>query len=325
MSEQTYNFQIINQYLLGTLDDAETERFDGLSITDDQFAETLQAAEKDLVDAYVRGELVGDELEKFRSYYLASRVRSEKVEFARTFHDWAEANLVKGVKTRNEVLANRGRSNWLMPGLFVFPRFPWRWGFVAVVLALFITAGLLVFQNVRLRQDMAQAQVRRDELAAREQKLQNEIDTQRLTSRQAEQELARVRDERDRLEEQQKQRGQPSVESAVVSLILTPPLRGADQIHTLFLKPGANQVAAKLQLEASDYSAYRVSLIDPAANKTLWQSGRLKAGQSRNGRALSLNFPASLLKPNTYILQVSGIAANNKPEAMSDYSFKVVK
>jgi len=67
MSDQTHNSQLIDKYLLDSLDEAETERFDGLSITDDQFAAALDAAENDLVDAYVQGEINGDELERFKS------------------------------------------------------------------------------------------------------------------------------------------------------------------------------------------------------------------------------------------------------------------
>ena len=208
MSEQTYNVPMINQYLLGSLDEAETERFDGLSITDDQFAEALQAAEKDLVDAYVQGEINGDELERFKSHYLASPMRREKVEFARAFRGWAEADLARGVQsqTQDEVVAKRAGSKWFLPDLFGVPKLAWRWGFAAVALTLLITAGLLVFQNVRLRQQMAQAQVRRDELQRREQELQKELEDQRAANSQAEQELARVRDERERLEQELKKR-----------------------------------------------------------------------------------------------------------------------
>jgi hypothetical protein len=328
MSEQMYNVQIISQYLLGSLGEAETERFDGLSITDDQFAEALQAVEKDLVDAYVQDELTGDDLERFKSYYLASPLRSEKVEFARAFHGWAEANSPGGVQDQSpdEVAAKRAGLNRLILGRFSLSQLAWRWGFAAVALTLLMAAGLLVFQNVRLRQQVAQTQARHEELLDREQRLQQQLKEQRDANSTSEQELSSVRGDRDRLEQELKNRGpQPPAEGNVVSLILTAPLRGVGQVPALSLKPGTNQVAAQLQLEAADYSAYRVSLIDPATNETLWRSDRLKASHSRNGRALRINFPASLLKPDTYILQVSGIAANGASEVMSDYPFKVVK
>ena len=79
MSKRTYNDQTINEYLLGSLPEAESERLDELSFTDDEFAEALRAAEKDLVDAYVQGELSGAALERFKSHYLSTPRRRGNV------------------------------------------------------------------------------------------------------------------------------------------------------------------------------------------------------------------------------------------------------
>ena len=75
MSKQLYDDKTIAQYLLGSLSETEAERFDKLSVTDDQFADALRIAEKDLVDAYVQGELTGQDLDRFETYYLSSPLR----------------------------------------------------------------------------------------------------------------------------------------------------------------------------------------------------------------------------------------------------------
>ena len=90
MSESIDRAAAMIQYLLGTLPEAETERFDALSVADPEFANELTAIEKNLVDAYVEGELTGPTLERFESHYLASPLRREKVEFARAFHNFAD-------------------------------------------------------------------------------------------------------------------------------------------------------------------------------------------------------------------------------------------
>jgi hypothetical protein len=82
-------------YLLGALSETETEQLDALSFTDPEFAGRLSAAENDLVDAYVQGELTGDTLDRFESHYLASPLRREKVDLARTFQSYAGQNLSK--------------------------------------------------------------------------------------------------------------------------------------------------------------------------------------------------------------------------------------
>ena len=59
----------------------------------------------------------------------------------------------------------------------------------------------LAIDNLRLRQQMSQTAARRDGLIKREQDLQKELEGQRMANSQAEQELAQVRDERERLEQ----------------------------------------------------------------------------------------------------------------------------
>jgi hypothetical protein len=81
--------QQFERYLLGLLPEDEAERLDELSLTDDEAAWRLSAVENDLVDAYVRGELSGETLQRFNSYYLLSPIRRAKVTFAQT---WLLAN-----------------------------------------------------------------------------------------------------------------------------------------------------------------------------------------------------------------------------------------
>ena len=81
---QSHDAQL-QDYLLGRLADAEAAPLDELSISDEEFASRLRAAEHDLVDAYVRGELTGKILDDFQTHYLASPRRREKVALARGF------------------------------------------------------------------------------------------------------------------------------------------------------------------------------------------------------------------------------------------------
>jgi hypothetical protein len=213
-------------------------------------------------------------------------------------------------------------------GAFIAPPIL-QWGLAAAALAMLIVGGWFAVENIRLRQQVSQTAARRDLLIQREQDLQKELAGQRAVHSQAEQELARVRDERQRLEQELKQVQQGSAKPSsgqvsILSLILAPPLRGAGQIPTLSIRPGANQVAARLQLEAADYSAYQVALIDPTGNQTLWRSGSLKP-KAGGGKFLSVSFHAGLLRPQNYTLRVIGIPATGGSEIVGDYPFKVVK
>lgn len=78
----TYDDDRLVQYLIGSLDEQETERFDELSISDDQFADRLRIVEDDLVDAYATGELSGDVRARFEAHYLKLPGKQDRIRFA---------------------------------------------------------------------------------------------------------------------------------------------------------------------------------------------------------------------------------------------------
>jgi hypothetical protein len=327
MSEATYNEQGLADYLLGCLPKADAERYDELSVADDEFAAALSVCEKDLVDAYVQGDLTGRVLEQFRLHYLTSPLRRDKVTFAKALQVFA-ARGAADVR-RKDLPDGASRQGWLAAlSTFLAPRPALQWGVVAGVLLLLLAGGWFMFDNLRLRQQMSQAQIRRDELRQREQALQQQLEAEHAANSKAEQELAQVRAERERLDQELRKQTQPSPlpgQTSVASLILSPGLRGAGRIQSLSIPPGSTRVALQLKLEPNDYRSYSVALIDQSNHQTLWRSGQLKAHSGKNGEAISVSFPSSLLKPQTYVMQVSGVSANGKTEVMSDYPFKVVK
>lgn len=60
------------RYLLGSLPEEETLRLDELSIADDEFAVRLRAAEHDLIDAYIAGDLSAEDRARFEALYAKS-------------------------------------------------------------------------------------------------------------------------------------------------------------------------------------------------------------------------------------------------------------
>jgi hypothetical protein len=317
MSDPSYDQKSLARYLLGLLPEAETERLDELSVANDSFATELDAAENDLVDAYVRGELTGEMLEQFRNRYLASPRRLEKMKFALALQEFSEPEPVPVIeaRARESFSSPRGR----LAGVFATPAF--QWGFSSATLALLLAGAWLVIDNVRLRQRIATSQARQNEQVRREQQLEAEVDGQRNAAKQTEQELAQLRAQQQSHPEQQK----PSDGNLIATLFLTPQLRGSEQPPTLKLGPTTKSVAAHLNLEPNDFTAYRVALIDQANNRTLWSSGALKAQAKGDSKVLTLKFPADRLTAQSYTLRVSGIAAAGPAETISDYPFRVMK
>lgn len=349
MSKQTHNDQTLTRYLLGALPEAEAERLDELSFTDDEFAEALKAAEKDLVDAYVQGELSGATLEHFNSHYLASTLRHEKVKFAQAFQLVAGKRVgakasEEGAKARDESAAKRkGLGRFFSSGFLNTPRPAWRWGVAFATLALVVAVGWLAFENARLRGQVSQTQARREEFGRREQELQSELEGRRTAGAETELALARVREERERLEQELKrqesqgqqratsQRPAPTGRGGIASFTLAPQMRDAAQIRVISVPTDVGYVKIRLELDPveldpNDYSAYRVALINQAANQTHWRSGKLRARGTDDDKALSVRLPARLLKPQTaYLLRVTGVPVSGASEIVSEYPFRVVK
>src|SRR6185503_7680783 len=221
---------------------------------------------------------------------------------------------------------------------FTTPRLGWQWGFAAAAIVFFVAGSLLVFEDMRLRQQASQVQSR-PEPATREQELENELGRQREAIAKTEQELARVREEREALAAKLKQAPEtgpavgegntsnkppPATRGAsIASFILTPQLRGVQQGRTISIPADTNQVSMQLELEPNDSSAYRVALIDQAG-QVLWRSRQLKATSTTGGKSLAVTFPARLLRPQAYTLRVTN-AAGDPSDVISDYQFKVVK
>jgi predicted ribosome quality control (RQC) complex YloA/Tae2 family protein len=359
MNKVTYNNETMTAYLLGTLPEAEAEHFDELSFTDDEFADELQAAEKDLVDAYVHGELADATLERFKTFYLASPIRREKVKFAQTFQEFATKNMAETHEVVSPVIESKPKRTLagLISNIFTIKRpLLLQWSLALAALALMILGGWLWSENSRLRFQMNDAQARRDailqresQLEQREKELQNEIANQRTANSETEKELAEVRQEREKLEQELKkqleqrpleqprqneeQRAQkqtppsssPNRSSIIASFILTPQLRGNNQLQNISIPAKTDSVAIQLELESNDYKSYRVVLQNQSNSQILWRSGKLNPKNKSGNKSLDIRFPAGLLKSQIYSLQVSGITADGTAEIISDYSFKVVR
>ena len=87
MREERVDELLLVRYLLGNLTEEEQVRLEGQAFDDREYLNALEAAEADLIDAYVRGLLTGETCARFRTVYMASPRRRERVMFARTLAD----------------------------------------------------------------------------------------------------------------------------------------------------------------------------------------------------------------------------------------------
>lgn len=362
MKEQEYDNRMLTAYLLGALPEADAERFDELSFTDEAFADALKSAENDLTDRYVRGELKGATLEQFRAHYLATPLRRQRVEFAEALNLHAQKHFVPAQENSMLVETKPEKTfGEIVAGFFTIPRFSLQWGFALAALALVFFGGWLWRENSRLNAEIAQANQNRDEivkreteLADREKQLQEQVAGQNSAASETAKELAQIREERARLEEQLKKQtlekqklaeqqkfneqqraaqDKPPVSNTpsslprggIASFVLAPSLRGGSRVQTVSIPARTAGIAATLELETDEYTAYRAVLRNAADNRAVWQSGKLKSKSIGGNSRLNVNFPAAPLREEIYSIELTGIAADGAEEIIGNYSFRVIR
>lgn len=315
----------MTDYLLGTLSETETERLDKMSLTDGEFADRLLVVEDDLVDSYVRGELSEDLLNRFSSHYLASPRSRERVKVAETLLLFADkaasaSELDSGAIIRASPSSDQtGLRQAARPGFFTLPRLSLQWGFAVAALLFLFAGGYLAYQNLLLRNQMAQSRAERAALEQREQALKRELEAQHSANADAEQELAEVRERLAQLDQEQPI-DQPR-EPRVIAFNLLPPTRGVGQVPTITVPAGVDSVAIRLETEATGFPQYQLALKDSASGQIIWRSARLRA----KGAVLRASVRAGLLKSQNYVLELTAISAAGNAENVSNYPFRVIK
>lgn len=317
--KQRLDDQVLSRYLLGSLPAEEAERLDELSVGDDEFALRLDAVENDLVDAFARGDLSGDALDRFQKFYLSSPRRREKVEFAQTFLRFSErtagavATKTKQPAIPDAKLADQTSQSRSLRRWFTIPRLDLQWGFAAAALVLLLTCSYLFVENERLRKQGLEGREQQAVLDHRAQELQRQLAEQQSAN-------AGMLKELDHLREAS---ASPYALKIVAALLL-PQMRGVSQVPKILVPVGTDQVQLRLQLESDDYPAYQVALKDPAGGRVIWHKSNLKMRAEGDADVVSVNIPAVLLKQRNYILELTGVPSQGVPEFLSSYAFKVV-
>lgn len=318
--------QAIVDYLLGACSEKAAHQLDELSVTDDETARRIHAIEYELVDSFARGHLTSVQLERFKSHYLASPRRREKVRASESFLAMVDRLAAtpeekpepSGLQRRVGLLRHVSRFFAVSPLL--------QWSLITALLLILLTAGYLLFENQALRKEAALAGSERAALEERSGELERRLAEQRSGDLETEKELAHVRERLAQVEQElgaaRGQKGSPG-QPRVVALSLVPQSRGIGQIPALVVYPEADYVALTLELQAEGFAAYQAALKDPATGKIIWRSGRIKS--SGKSSAIRVSFRASLLNSQNYVLDLSGTSPNGVAENVGSYAFRVVR
>ena len=312
------------RYLLGLLPDDDVERLDEASIVDDEIAARLRIVENDLVDAYVRGTLSGELLERFESRYLASPRRRHKTKFAEKFlravdrtapaDSDRDGSAPRGPASgeSRDASANAGASRSQSAS-----RVKMVLNLLAVAAVMLIACGTLLLQTFRLRDGLDLAHKESVALDRRAHELEQALDAERAANALVTRELERVKESVAAIASQ-------SVQKAAAALILMPQTRSIGAIPALAIPPAAERVAFELRLESNDFAKYDVALKDPGTNRVVWQSGPLSATSSGGTTAVSVTVPVRFLRPQHYSFALTGVGTSGR-SVVGSYTFEVAR
>lgn len=126
---------VLRQYLLGSLSHEPRQELEQILMTDGELLDELSAAEDELIDQYLAGNLRPSEVEMFENHFLGPLERQEKLRFARAFKRYAASHLSVQPSGPVRTLS----SNWQQ----FFSASPWR---VAAFATVILVAALGVWR-----------------------------------------------------------------------------------------------------------------------------------------------------------------------------------
>jgi anti-sigma factor RsiW len=279
---------LLIKYLLGDLTEEEQAAVEDRAFADAEYLGELRAAESDLIDSYVRGELPRSDRQRFESRFLTSPARRNKVEFARALATVA-------AESKQDEAPRATRSGWLMgwsPAL----------QFAGALALLICVAGgaWLVLQNAGMRSRVTTLEAQHRESEQREKILRSQLEAQQTRSTP----------------------GQP----VFALLMLAPGLsRAENRVEQLVLSPGAQIARIEIQLEPrDDYPRFRAELRTRGGEELMTRNS-LRRQQSGAAYSVTLEIPASTLAAGEYEIALKAVPDKQPERDIGYYYFRVVK
>jgi len=307
MREERVDELLLVRYLLGNLTEEEQVRLEGQAFDDREYLNALEAAEADLIDAYVRGELPQEQRSAFEVRFLVAPQRRRKVEFAR-----ALAQVTEEIKAAELPVPRASGWRALVGAIRGWnPALQFATGMAALFCA--VGAVWLIGQNSAMRSQVATVEAERHRLDLQQQDLRRQLEQERGR---AETLAAQVK----------KQPSSTTNNPAMAILVLAAGLsRAGTQVEQLVLSPDAQVAHIDVQVEARDeYPRFRAELRTRGGDEVLIR-GNLKRRQAGPGYSVSFDVPASALVQGEYELALKGVGSGGTADDVGYYYFAVVR
>jgi anti-sigma factor RsiW len=319
--------QLCEQYLLGELSEAEQAKVEEAYFADDSLFERFLAVKDDLLDAYSRGDLTGEKLERFEKHYLASKARRQKVEETRYLIQTTTASSLNTITAPIESpeLAKTGKLSWSEWFARKFSLQPvlWRVGLVAAMLLL-IAAGWIVVRQLQDRGDRRspeqaqKASTPTPVTGANENKLQPtpapsiNNGSERASSSPAPSPSIKPSN------------SPPTLPPAQIASLTLLPLSSRDtgSANSLILTTQVQIVRLNFVFGDAAYDSFEASVRTVDGQPVIHRGG-LKATSNETGKTVTITLDASLLRRQDYIATLLGRLKNRRSQTIAEYYFRV--
>lgn len=119
MKDERISDALLRQFLLGTTQDEERQRIEGLFLTDSDLRERVLGVEQDLIEDYLENSLTSADKERFLKLYAQTPEQQQKLRITKSIKDWAVSEAVKTEPVSHPVLPSSKKRLWLRPTVAV--------------------------------------------------------------------------------------------------------------------------------------------------------------------------------------------------------------
>lgn len=314
---------LLKRFLLGELSQNEQSDIEERLFADPQYFSQFRAAEDELIDEYLYGDLDGSERERFEKYFVTTPERRESLRVAKALQQY----IVKKGPSAATVLAGEPPAprSWLRTILDILGLGGNTLRFATVAMVLLIVA-IGVWLVVRTGQNQPGPSLSAESANVQPSPAQiaqaNDNQNNQNTSVQSPQGNRNGNAGRDI-----NANSRPEQPRARYSFVILPlaQVRGEGGVNEVKLPADAGFVNLKVPLvDEGSYDHYQVKL-QTASDKTVKSWSNIKPASDASGQTISVDIPAISLREQKYRLALSGVTSSGDLRTIRTYHFQVKK
>lgn len=333
------------------MSDHERDEIEHRFISDDSLFEELRSLEDELYLEYSAGELAENDRAAFEKRFLRTRADRERLAFSDAFVEIADDIVSEKRVPAAENAGERTSFVRSVAALLGFAGSSLQMGMAAAAILMAVGLGVVVFQNLTLRREVAQLDVERErqketldiqlaETAKREADLERQLSEEKGKSKIDQGRIADIEAESSRLKselEDARRRSdhlrppatrspaEPGPSRSFVALLLSPAglVRGENtsEASRIRITPATRQVRLTLNLKNLEARpSYGLVIRSVDAGEIVFTSDDVKARGSR----ISVSVPAARFEHADYEIALIARGPDGKSEELALYHFTVL-